>query len=171
MRIAAGGLRTVFLVLLLLEAGCNPAPADLEPSAKAGNDFSTYAGYAADKIEIMPLTECVHINDIEYTSRIKVYVCVLDAFGCQIKAPAIFRFELYQHVRYSAEPKGKRIFIWPDIDLTGPARNNQHWRDFLRAYLFNLDLERQSSQSCVLQVTALCPSGKRLSAEFGLKPQ
>jgi hypothetical protein len=94
---------------------------------------------------------------------------LLDSFDCQIKTPGIFRFELYKYVRRSAEPKGKRIAIWPDIDLTGTTENNNYWRDFLRAYEFNLDFVPKRNQSYILQATCLCPNGKHLSADFVLK--
>jgi len=83
--------------------------------------------------------------------------------------PGVFRFELYERVVRSAEPKGRRIVIWPDIDLTGAAENNEYWRDFLRAYEFNLPFEAQIKQCYILQVTYLSPSGKRLSAELSLE--
>jgi hypothetical protein len=94
---------------------------------------------------------------------------LLDSFGCQVKSAGVFRFELYERVERSAEPKGRRVVIWPDIDLIDAAANNENWRDFLRAYEFNLDFDLQGSQNYVLQVTCLCPGGKRLSAEFGLE--
>jgi hypothetical protein len=121
------------------------------------------------KIRIVPLTEFILAGDDDEVSQLKVYVSLLDSFDCQIKTPAVFRFELYERVPRSAEPKGKRISIWPDVDLTEPSENNKHWQDFLRAYRFNLDFEAQADHGYILQVTALCPNGKRLSAEFGLK--
>jgi len=84
----------------------------------------------------------------------------------RLKSPEIFRFELYEKVRQSAEPRGKRIAIWPDFDLTEPGENNKHWQDFLRSYRFELELEEQMGNDCILQVTWLSAGGRRLSADF-----
>jgi hypothetical protein len=40
---------------------------------------------------------------------------------------------------------------------------------FLRAYEFNLPLESAENQSYILQITCLCPTGRRLSDEFAIK--
>ncbi|MGD0078950.1 MAG: hypothetical protein ABSB91_10060, partial [Sedimentisphaerales bacterium] len=64
---------------------------------------------------------------------------------------------------------GKRIVIWPDINLTDPVANNNHWQDFLRAYLFSLPLEKPASETTILQVTCISPSGKRLTADFPVR--
>jgi len=166
------------LIFILGQAGCEEPPADdsiwTKPSTKADSDFdvSIYAPYAPVKIDIMPLTEFVNLGDAEGTSKINVYVSLLDPFGCQIKSPGTFRFEMYEHIQRQASPKGGRIAIWPDLDLTDAAENNKHWLDFLRAYQFNLPFEPASNQSYILQVTFLSsPSlgGKRLSDEFTLK--
>jgi hypothetical protein len=71
----------------------------------------------------------------------------------------------------SSQPKGKRIFIWPDIDLTEVAMNNGRWRDFLRAYEFEMDLNFRPApdNTFVLEVTFTTPAGKRLSDTFQLK--
>ena len=90
-------------------------------------------------------------------------------FGDQIKSPGMFRFELYEYIQRSAEPKGKRAIIWPDIDLTDPIKNNEYWRDFLRTYVFSLPCKQSINQDYILQVTCLCPNGKRLSTEFMLR--
>ncbi|MFA5252423.1 MAG: hypothetical protein WC454_07550 [Phycisphaerae bacterium] len=158
---------TVIISLLLLAVtGCGPA--DTELSTKADSGFNQLSAYGPVKVYIMPLTEFA-AGDDETPSKIKVYVSLLDAFDCQMKTPAVFRFELYERVPRSAEPKGERILIWPDIDLKNPAKNNEYWMDFLRAYEFDLPFEPETSKSCILQVTALCQDGKRLSAEFTLK--
>jgi hypothetical protein len=154
-------------LLLLGGAGCEPA--DTKLSSRADSGFNQLSEYGPVKVDIMPLTEFTGAGDGEKPSKIKVYVNLLDAFDCQIKTPAVFRFELYDIVPRSAEPKGKRILIWPDIDLTDAAKNNEHWRDFLRAYEFNLPFEPANSKSYILQITSLCTGGKRLSAEFTLK--
>ena len=163
-------VRFFFFVLLLLEAGCEQGPVEPpSPTDSTYNLLSAYTPYTAAKINIMPLTEFIHISGVEQASKIKVYVSLFDSFDCQIKSPGSFRFELYEHIERSAEAKGRRITIWPDIDLTDAVENNNHWRDFLRAYEFNLGFEPESNQSYVLQVTCLCPSGRRLSAEFTIK--
>ena len=164
-------LQVFFLCLFWVCVGCEPTQVDVEPPARVDNGFdvSVYTHYAPVKIDIMPLTEFIGVGDVEETSQLNVYVSLLDSFGCQIKSPGVFRFELYKRVERSSEPKGKRIFIWPDIDLTERSENNNYWRDFLRAYEFNLDFGRRSNQNYVLQVTCLCPNGRRLSAEFGLE--
>jgi len=159
-------LQVFFFVLLLVGAGCEPV---LSESLSETAQLSVYTRYTPVKIDIMPLTEFIWVGDDEEPSKIRVYVSLLDAFDCQMKTPAVFRFELYERIRRSAEPKGRRIIIWPDIDLIDTVENNEHWRDFLRAYEFNLDFEPESNQSYILQATCLCPDGKRLSAEFSLK--
>jgi len=162
--------RIFFLVLLLVEAGCGPATPELPPPGdNRSNLLSVYTPYIPAKIDIMPLTEFIGAGEPEEAPRINVYVSLLDSFGCQKKSPGVFRFELYEYIERSAEAKGRRITIWPDIDLTDAVENNNHWRDFLRAYEFNLGFEPESNQSYVLQATCLCPSGRRLSAEFTIK--
>jgi hypothetical protein len=164
----------IFLLLLGV-AGCGPA--NIKPSPKVDSGFNqpsesaagSLTAYDPAKVDITPLTEFTIAGDGEKPSNIKVYVSLLDAFDCQIKAPAVFRFELYERVPLSADPKGPRILIWPDIDLTDAAKNNEHWRDFLRAYEFDLPFELENGKSYILQVTSLCPNGKRLSADFTLK--
>ena len=154
----------IFFVYLLLLIGCQPQPADegvMTDKGRDGSDDNIYARYGPAKIDIMPLT-----GVIKEKSKLNIYVGLLDAFSCRQKAPVVFRFELYQRVLRSAEPKGRRIAIWPDIDLTDPTENNKYWRDFLRAYEFNLDFEPQGSREYVLQMTCRCPDGRRLEADF-----
>ena len=170
MRVVGLIARIFFLVLLLVEAGCEPATTESPlPGDNSSNLLSTYTAYAPVKIDIMPLTEFIGAGEPEEASKINVYVSLLDSFDCQKKSPGVFRFELYEYVERSADEKGRRIIIWTDVDLTDAVENNNHWRDFLRAYEFNLFFEPESNQSYVLQVTCLCPSGRRLSAEFTIK--
>ncbi|HUV40781.1 MAG TPA: hypothetical protein VMW23_03210 [Sedimentisphaerales bacterium] len=133
------------------------------------HELAVYADYTPVKVEIMPLTEFTGHGDTENAAQLRVYLGLLDAFGCQIKSPGKFRFELYERLLRSADPKGKRIKIWPDIDLTAPDMNNRYWRDFLRAYSFDLSFDPPKDRDYILQVTFLCPLGRRLPADFLLK--
>jgi hypothetical protein len=159
-------------LLLLCGAGCGPAGTGLSPKAGNGSNRLSESStgclkaYGPVKVDIMPLTEFTRVDN---SKIIKAYVSLLDSFDCQIKTPVIFRFELYDKVPRSAEPKGRRIILWPDIDLNDAAKNNEYWKDFLRAYEFDLPFEPKGGKSYILQVTSLCPDGRRLSAEFTLK--
>jgi hypothetical protein len=171
----------LFFFCVLAQTGCEQQQLNTEPQPKtdkAHNVFeSSNIAYSPVKVEVTPLTEIISTAGAEGASegsramgfRINVYVSLLDSFGCQIKSPGVFRFEIYEHVQRSAEPKGRRIAIWPDTDLIDAVENNKYWRDFLRAYQFNLPLESADSQSYILQVTFMCPTGKRLTGEFVLK--
>ena len=164
----------VFLVLLLLfGTGCEQKSIPPDFSDRPNNELeklSVYTRYSPMEIDIIPLTGFIHIGDTQQ-ARINLYVSLLDSFGSEIKSPCVFRFELYEKVQRSAEPKGRRVMIWPDVDLTGPTTNNQYWRNFLRAYEFNLPFGSASKQTYILEVTCLCPTGKRLTSDFTLNTQ
>jgi len=163
--------RLLLLMLFSINAGCEQQKTPTEIQATADNNInmlSLYTHFVPEKIDITPLTEFVGLDDAQ-RSKIHLYVSLLDPFGSQIKSPGMFRFELYEYMQRSSEPKGKRAVIWPDVDLTDPVTNNDYWRDFLRAYEFSLPCEQANSQDYILQVTCLCPNGKRLSSEFTLR--
>jgi hypothetical protein len=168
MKVAAVVFRISLFIFLLAATGCGQFSGRTSKADNDLNKLSAYSRFAPDRINIMPLTEFINTDNIRQIS-IKPYVSLLDSFGSQIKSPGIFRFELYQRALRSAEPKGKRVVIWQDIDLTEPALNHEYWRDFLRAYEFDLPFELDVNQSYILQATCLCPNGRRLSVEFALK--
>jgi hypothetical protein len=124
--------------------------------------------YSPVKSQILPITEMFFGSDFEGT-KIKTYVSLSDSSGSQVKTPGIFRFELFEFIPRSSESKGKRLFIWPDMDLREIGQNNKHWRDFLRAYEFELFYEKGRIQRAILEVTCICPNEKRLSCDSDLK--
>ena len=162
-----------FFVCTLTYTGCQPGIPS--PASSAENEDGPVVAapctrYAPVKIDIAPLTEFVPADQTR-KPRIKLYVSLLDQFGSQVKSPGRFRFELYEHVPRSAEPKGKRLAIWPEsdlLDLTDPSTNNDYWRDFLRAYEFTLPLDQSTGASHILQVTYFCATGRRITSEFTL---
>jgi hypothetical protein len=164
-------LKMFLLLSFISVTGCGQFIEDHGWSSKTNSDpdkLSAYTSFAPEKVYIMPLTEFINDDNIRRIS-IKPYVSLLDSFGSQVKSPCVFRFELYQRALHTVKPKGKRVVIWQDIDLTDPAVNNEYWRDFLRAYEFDLPFELDVNQSYILQVTCMCPTDKRLSDEFSLK--
>jgi hypothetical protein len=174
-------VQVLFFSFVLALTGCELLQSNTKPSPKVDKadktdkvsepsvNNSVNTAYFPVKVEIIPLTGFVNPVGDESMREINVYVSLLDSFGCQIKSPGVFRFEVYEHVQRSSEPKGKRIAIRPVIDLTDAAQNNKYWRDFLRAYHFNLPFKPADNRSYIMQVTFLCPAGKRLTGEFVLK--
>jgi hypothetical protein len=162
---------SLLFVYAFANAGCQPAPSSQVPTTQNELDSAEITPcirYAPVSIDITPLTEFVPADNTQ-RPRINLYVSLLDSFGSQVKSPGRFRFELYERAQRSAEPKGKRLVIWPELDLTDPATNNEYWRDFLRSYEFTLPLEQFTQESHILEVTFFCPSGSRISSEFTLR--
>ena len=147
------------------EPGVAPAAEDTTKIAIASGPVT----FAPVKIGVLPLTELSSPSGAAQGAKLDVFVTMLDAFGCQMKAPGALLFELYEYVPRSAQLKGKQLALWPQIDLTGPAENNRYWRDFLRAYEFELDAQASRDKTYILEVTCLCPDGKRLSCQYTLK--
>lgn len=173
-------LACCLLALILLGgSGCETPPKTVTPSSQPTPGEKRQAvepvsaavpsGFGPVKISILPLSEIAGPPGVGQDARLSVYVALLDAFGCPIKAPCVLRFEVYEHVPRSAQIKGQRLMIWPDIDLTHPADNNKSWRDFLRAYEVQLDLRAERDRTYILQTTCLGPDGKRLSGEYPLR--
>jgi hypothetical protein len=164
---------------MLPVCGCGQPQAQVPPPArpsvaKTGGNVAAPATVTADsfapvRIDVLPLTEFSSLAGNSLNTTLNVYVALLDAFGSPLKTPGTLRFELYEYVPRSAAPKGQRAAIWPDIDLTRPVENNQRWRDFLRAYEFELDVRADRSKTYILEATCLCPDGKRLTCEYRLR--
>lgn len=172
----------LFTLIFIAALGCD-SPVQREPLGGGHDGYETPACvfYAPEKIDILPLTEFKDA-DGGGESQLDAYVSLLDSAGCQIKFPVKFRFELYEQVQRSAEPKGRRVGIWPEIntpdpneprshwfDLGDPARNHIFWQDFVRAYQFSLPFRPQPAASYILEATCLTSDGRRLTAEVSLR--
>lgn len=157
-------IQILFAAGLLVQSGCEPG--DPEPPVLTDAKLNPLQAYTTVKIRITPLTEFAAGDDDDEDMTLRIYVSLLDSFDSRIKGPAVFRFELYEYVQRSAVTKGRRLMIWPDFDLKDAAENNRFWRDFLRAYEFELTLDQARDQQYVLEATAICPPGKRLLTEF-----
>lgn len=156
-------ISTLLVLLLMLFTACEPGVNTLKLSGNTKETQKSYPGYEPTSTQILPLTEFTD------DSKINVFVSLEDNFASALKAPAVFRFELYNRLPRSADPKGARVNIWPDINLTDVRNNNEHWKDFLRAYEFNINFQPDKDKHYILQVTAFCEGGKRLTAEYVLK--
>ncbi|MGD8787536.1 MAG: hypothetical protein PVJ60_08950, partial [Phycisphaerales bacterium] len=106
MKVVAIVLMFFFFTFLLMGGGCgtpvlhNDSSIDIDEVA----GLSVYSRYAPAKIDIMPLTEFI-IGGDNRQDNVNIYVSLVDSFGSQIKSPCVFRFELYERVQRSSEPK------------------------------------------------------------------
>jgi len=166
-------------LLLLAGLGCEPPVQQNLPGG--GNEAPACVFYGPARIDILPLTEFKNA-DGGGEARLEAYISLLDSAGSQIKFPVKLRFELYEYVPRSAEPKGTRVAIWPKIntaepnepinhwfDLCDPARNNFFWRDFIRAYQFTQPFRPQPAARYILEATCLTNDGRRLIAKATLR--
>jgi len=141
---------------------------DKEPLSPSG------CVYGVEDIRIIGLTELKLESQDAAGSQLQVYLDLLDSFGSRIKSPGKFRFELYEFVMQSGQPKGKRVFIQqPDIDLTDARENNKYWQDYLRSYVFNLKMGFRvvAGSEYILEVTCLTGDGKRITDTSRIRAQ
>lgn len=165
MKVARAVIGIVCWLDLFLAAGCGPGPSGPTPTRPASPPQPTL-GFAPARISVTPWTEIKGPVQGEGRRQIRVFVRLVDAFECDIKAPGGFRFELYEKLPRSVEPRGRRLVLWPDLDLTIAEQNNAHWRDFLRCYEFTLDLEPSDAATYILEATFIPPEGRRLTAQY-----
>jgi len=160
----------IFAVAIVVwSTGCEPDGSASGVSLDGGSDV--LGAYVASAVRIVGLTEITQVSAGPWQGKLNAYVDLVDSFGCRVKSPGLFRFELYEFVPRSSEPKGKRRFFPPDIDLTDATKNNKYWRDFLRAYQFELPLNfsPRPDESFVLEVTFTTPRGRRLKDTLQLR--
>lgn len=96
---------------------------------------------AVKDIRISALTEFVQNPDQPGLMQVKAQVELMNAMDQSINKPGKWRFEFYEYVPRSSDPRGIRLLMWPDMDLSSPEENQKNWKDFLRGYEFYLPLE------------------------------
>jgi hypothetical protein len=113
---------------LLVIAGCQVS--EKVPEKYTGS-FPKASIFVPQKISFNQLTE------FSKPWQITAYIDISDQFNSRLKAPGVWRFELYSKVPRAADPAGGRIKIWTDLDLTDAKENNTLWQDYLRCYKLN----------------------------------
>lgn len=151
------------LLCTCLWMGCQPPTG---PAVHHGQSTDAQLGFRPDRLIITPLTHITGPAEKAGSRVVRVYVRLVDGFGCDIKAPGVFRFELYQVVPRSAEPKGARLAIWPDMDLKDPSENQRHWHEILRMYVFDLNLSIDVEGAYVLEGTFIRSDGRRITGQY-----
>ena len=164
-RVAVG---TGFVLAVCLSGGCGPSPSGQTSRPSPAPPVAPVVAFVPVRIVIAPWTEIISPADKGGSRQIRALVRLTDAFGSDMKAPGTFRFELYERLSRSVEARGKRLVLWPDFDMTSAEQNNAHWRDFLRAYEFTLDVAVTNGGTCILEATFIPPEGRRLTAQYVL---
>jgi hypothetical protein len=158
----------ISFVLWFLVGGCEqPQQKAVMQNVDAAKQLEAFGPQTLD---VVGLSELKPGSDDQGTAKLTLFVRALDSFGSAVKTPCIIRVELYEYVARSPSPRGKRVEIWPDFDLTDPCKNNAQWRDYLRAYEFNLDVNSKlaAGHVYIVEVTCLSALGKRLSIQHNL---
>ena len=158
---------TVFSMAMFFLCGCQPEYSQpARPVSDTITECEILNTYQPVKAVFMPLSEVRSSDNNSDPDTITAYISLNDSAGSAIKAPAVFRFELYQFRPLSADPKGKRLYIWDDTNLNSFKDNNRYWRDYLRAYEFKLIYNCPDCTKYVLEVTCMSQSGTRLLADI-----
>ena len=145
------------LFFMLVCVGCEEQMQTSDPDSSSAK-IQGRCLFVPEKIRFNQLTEFAG------DWQISAYVDVLDQFGSRIKASGLWRFELYEYVPRSTEPRGTRLYIWPDIKLTDARANYDLWQDYLRCYKFDLDfdIDLASDRTYILQAICFTAQGRRI---------
>jgi hypothetical protein len=150
---------------MLITCGCEEQQVQNRQSGSPADEMQGTCLFVPAKIKFNQLTE------ITQNSQITAYIDMFDQFGSRIKAAGIWKFELYEYVLRSAEPKGARLYFWPDINLADAKVNFSYWQDYLRCYKFelNLDTDLAGDKTYILQAVCFTADGKRITDSIELK--
>ena len=171
----AANFVVIAAVIAITAAGCeipdNPADSNTSPPRWRQDTIPVACVFTPERIRIIGLTEIIPDAGLGDEAVLSVYVDIFDAYDSHMKAPATFRFELYEFVPRSSESRGNRLRIWPDIDLMDPAVNNRYWHDYLRTYNFDLQMNFRPAPDTTYTLEATCTTqeGKRLSDKRQIK--
>ena len=165
----AANFAVIAAVIAITAAGCeipdNPTDPNISTARFRQHTIPAACVFTPERIRIIGLTEIIPDASLSDEAVLSIYVDIFDAWDSHMKAPATFRFELYEFVPRSSESRGNRLMIWPDIDLTDPAVNNSYWHDYLRTYIFDLQMNFRPAPDTTftLEATCITQEGKRLS--------
>jgi len=164
-----GGLFSVFgwicvVTAVITIAGCRT------PHVPVHSDVLMGEVSPLERIRISAISEFVPDSTVSDGMQIKTLVELFDADDSAVKSPCVFRFEFYEFRPMSSDPRGNRLLIWPDQDLSDSDTNNEHWNEFLLGYEFFLPLELSLRQDkkYILEVTCLV-NQKRYSDVFKMQ--
>jgi hypothetical protein len=154
------------VVLIVFVLGCEDAQQVQQSPDIQSPVFPSVCLFTPQKIKFNQLTEFAQ------SGQITAYIDVFDQFDSRIKAVGVWQFELYESVPRSADSRGSRLFIWPNIELTEAVIHNTFWQEYLHCYKFdlNLDIDLDSGKTYILQAVCFTGDEKRITDTIELKP-
>lgn len=110
---------------------------------------------AIQRVQISPLTEFIADPENPDAHQLKVLLEVFDMSGLPVSTAGTVRFELYEFRPLSSDPRGRRLSIWPALDLSNAADAEKYWSQLLRGYEFYLPIDflPRGGRKYVLEVT------------------
>ncbi|MHC4287232.1 MAG: hypothetical protein ACYSN8_02195 [Planctomycetota bacterium] len=164
-----GGLFSVFGWICVATAAISIA-ACRTPHVPVRSDVLPGEVSPLERIRISAISEFVSDSTVSDGMQIKTLVELFDADDSVVKSPCVFRFEFYEFRPMSSDPRGHRLLIWPEQDLSDSDTNDEHWNEFLLGYEFFLPLELslQQDKKYILEVTCLV-NQKRYSDVFKMQ--
>lgn len=125
--------------------------------AGCGQLFQSPAQSPPDGVRLLALT-AFEADSSGQDAALRVYIQPIASDG-----EKRYRFELYELRPYSANPRGRRLELWPEIEPGPPASTNPRWRPHLGAYevLLPISTLPEAGKRLVLEVTALMDDGTR----------
>ena len=145
----------------IVVTSCDAVQAPIRPGVQRGENVSI------ERIHISALTEFVTAPAHPDAVQLKVLLEVFDAFDSPTPMPCILRFELYELRSLSSNPRGKRLLIWPEQDLSNAENAGEHWKNLLRGYEFYLPLDGftpQRDRKYLLEAT--CFAGRKRRSDL-----
>lgn len=155
----------VILILPALFLGCYGD--GLQFSGEIPEQGLLFPDPVVECVDIVGLTEITRIDEFASESVIKAYIDLKDSSGKKMFGRGVFRFELYEYLSRCADSKGRRIFIWPDINAETFEKSVEYWHENFKSYEFELKMDQalSVSYSYVLLVTFSTNDGRRLCDE------
>ena len=153
-------------VMVMVFTGCETAQTPIHAVAQRGEKASI------ERIRISALTEFVTDAALPDEVQLKVLLEIFNASDPPVPVPCILRFELYDFHPLSSDPRGKRLVVWPEQDLSNAEKANAHWKALLRGYEFYLPLDFMPRQDKKYILEATCfADQKRHKGLFKVKFQ
>lgn len=117
-------------------------------------------------IRLHPFTGTRTFDESSGIRGVDVRIEAMDRLGDATKAFGEFRFEMYQFVPNSQNPKGDLIATWVE-DVFPPRKNLLHWDKITRTYEFKLQWDKPIpvGKRFVLLATFNSPFTERMYAE------